>query len=67
MLYHLGLELSLLDLSTNNLNGLFRLNLHLYPLLFKLKLYLHSKIRTNLIPQNSTIKFAVGLLDALIL
>ena len=57
------LGLCILDLSAVN----FNFNLHLYQLLFKFKLYLHSKIRINLIPQNSTIKFAVSILDALIL
>ena len=61
------LGLCIIDLSAINLNRLFRPNLHLYKMLFKLKLYLHSKIRINLIPQNSTIKFAVSILDALIL
>ena len=61
------LGLCVFDLSAVNVNRLFKLNLNLYQLLFKLKLYLHSKIRINLIPQNCTIKFAVSILDALIL
>ena len=61
------LGLCVFDLSAVNVNRLFKSNLNLYQLLFKLKLYLHSKIRINLIPQNCTIKFAVSILDALIL
>ena len=61
------LGLCVFDLSAVNVNRLFKLNLNFYQLLFKLKLYLHSKIRINLIPQNCTIKFAVSILDALIL
>ena len=57
--------LCILDLSVY-VNKLFRPILHLYQLLFKFKLYLHFKIRNNLISQNSvTIKFATGLLNAL--
>ena len=61
------LGLCAFDLSAVNVNRSFKPNLNLYQLLFKIKLYLHSKIRINLIPQNCTIKFAVSILDALIL
>ena len=61
------LGLCVFDLSAVNVNRLIKSNLNLYQSLFKLKLYLHSKIRINLIPQNCTIKFAVSILDALIL
>ena len=61
------LGLCAFDLSAVNVNRLFKLNLNLYQLLFKLKFCLRSKIRINLIPQNCTIKFAVSILDALIL
>ena len=61
------LGLCAFDLSAVYVNRSFKPNLNLYQLLFKLKLYLHSKIRINLIPQNCTIKFAVSILDSLIL
>ena len=61
------LGLCAFDLSAVYVDRSFKPNLNLYQLLFKLKLYLHSKIRINLIPQNCTIKFAVSILDALIL
>ena len=60
------LGLCAFDLSAVYVNRSFKPNLNLYQLLFKIKLYLHSKITINLIPQNCTIKFAVSILDALI-
>ena len=61
------LGLCVFDLSAVYVNRSFKPTLNLYQLLFKIKFYLHSKIRINLIPQNCTIKFAVSILDALIL
>ena len=59
------LGLSILDLSVY-VNRLFRPILHLYLLLIEVKLFLHFKIRNDLIPQNSVkIKFTTGLLNAL--
>ena len=60
------LGLCILDLSVY-VRKLFRPILHFYQMLIKVKVYLHLRIKINLIPQNPVTKFAFDLLDAIIL